>query len=55
METSQSVYGCYYNSLGLILLIKDNKSNKWGFPGGSVERGEDDVDALKENLKKKRA
>lgn len=46
MANIKSVYGCYRNNDGNILIIKDANSNKWGFPGGNVEPGENQESAL---------
>lgn len=50
IQERSSVYGIYLKD-GKVLLTKDLKANQWEFPGGKVEAGETDEEALLREIK----
>lgn len=46
----KSVYGCYINS-GRVLMIKELHVGRWELPGGGVDKGESDEEALLREVK----
>lgn len=47
MTQAVSIYGIHFNAHGEVLLVKDDHSHLWGFPGGGVEEGESHDDTLR--------
>ncbi len=44
-----AIYGVYSKN-GTVLMVKDTQSKQWEFPGGGIEVGESEIDALKREL-----
>jgi len=46
VKNRKAVYGIYCKG-EKVLMVKDSVSNKWEFPGGGVEKDEDNLKSLK--------
>jgi 8-oxo-dGTP diphosphatase len=44
-----AIYGIFIKE-GMVLMVNDSRSKRWEFPGGGVDTGESELDALKREI-----